>query len=166
MSDFVIQAVEKMAEDQGIKSLKLFKKNKQPLFPDDCTAGVDYKSTNDENILDAEGNYVEIDHDYEQQIHNAVDEYAYDDELLDEQEYEQMDQNEIKDLDLVAAEGKQFDPTMENNNEFDVDAEEIEAEAVEEHPDDESQEEAEEVAEATRTRPTRATKPVDRLLNH
>ena len=161
MSDFVIQAVEKMAEDQGIKSLKLFKKNKQPLFPNDWTAGVDYESTNDENILDAEGNYVEIDRDDEQQIHNAVDEYEYDDELLDEQEYEQMDQNEINDL--VADEGEQFDPTIENNNEFDADAEEIEAEAVEEHPDDESQEEAEEVAEPTRTRPTRAPKPIDWL---
>ena len=72
-----------------------------------------------------------------------------------------MDQNEINDL--VADEGEQTDPTIENNNEFDAEAEEIEAEAVEEHPDDESQEEAEEVAEPTRTRPTRATKPIDRL---
>ena len=55
MSDFVIQAVEKMAEDQGIKSLKLFKKNKQSLFPNDWTAGVDYETTNDKNILDEEG---------------------------------------------------------------------------------------------------------------
>ena len=87
-----------MAEFQGIKSLKLFKKNKQPLFPNDRTAGVDYETTNDKNILDEEGSYHEVDLDYEQQIHNAVDEYEYDDELLDEQEYEQMDQNEINDL--------------------------------------------------------------------
>ena len=52
MSDFVIQAVEKMAEDKGTKSLKLLKKNKQPLFSNDWTAGVDYENTNDENILD------------------------------------------------------------------------------------------------------------------
>ena len=76
MLDFVIQAVEKMAEDQGIKSLKLFK-NKQPLFPNDWTAGVDYETTNDKNILDEEGNYHEVDLDYEQQIHHAVDKYEY-----------------------------------------------------------------------------------------
>ena len=76
-----------MAENQGIKSLKLFKKNKQPLFPNDWTAGVDYKTTNDEttnnkNILDEEGNYHEVDLDYEQQIHNAVNEYEYDESCL------------------------------------------------------------------------------------
>ena len=72
---------------------------------------------------------------------------------FDEEEYEQMDQNEIHDL--VADEGEQSDPTIENNNEFEADAEEMEAEAEEEHPDDESQEEANEVEEPTRTRPTR-----------
>ena len=105
-----------------------------------------------ENILDAEGNYVEVDHDYEQQIHNAVDKYEYDKELLDEQEYERMNQNEINDL--LADEGEQSNPTIENNNEFEDDAEEIVFEAEEEHPDDKSQEEANEVEEPTRTRPT------------
>ena len=71
-----------MAEDQGIKLLKLFKKNKQPLFPNDWTTGVDYKTTKDKKILDEEGNHHEVDLNYEQQIHNAVDEYEYDKELL------------------------------------------------------------------------------------
>ena len=62
--------------------------------------------------MDEEGNYHEVDLDYEQQIHqHAVDEYEYDEELLDEQEYEQMDQNEINDL--IADEGKQSNPTIE-----------------------------------------------------
>ena len=70
-----------------------------------------------------------------------------------------MDQNEINDL--IADEGEQSDPTIENNDEFEADAEEMEAEAEEEHPDDKSQEEADKVAEPTRTRPTRTVKPVD-----
>ena len=45
-----------------------------------------------------------------------VDEYEYDEELLDEEEYERMDQNEINDL--VADEAEQSDPTIENNNEI------------------------------------------------
>ena len=118
-------------------------KNKQPLFPNNWAAGVDYETTKDENILDAEGNYVEVDHDYEQQIHNAVGEYENEEELLDEQECEQLDQKETNDL--VADEGQQFDPTIENNNQVDADAKEIEAKAVEEHPGDKSQEEAEEL---------------------
>ena len=126
-----------MAEDQGIKSLKIFKKNKQPLSPNDWTAGVDYETINDENILDEEGNYHEV-------------------QLFNEEEYEQMDQNEINDL--IADEGEQSDPTIENNNEFQAHAEEMEAEVEEEHPDDESQEESDEVAEPTRTRPTRTVK--------
>ena len=72
-----------------------------------------------------------------------------------------MDQNEINDL--IADEGEQSDPTIENNNEIEDDKEEIVFEAEEEHPDDESQEEANEVEEPTRTRPTRNVKPVDRL---
>ena len=72
-----------------------------------------------------------------------------------------MDQNEINDL--VADEAEQPDPTIENNNENEDEEEEIVFEAEEEHPDDESQEEANEVAEPTRTRPTRTVKPVDRL---
>ena len=110
--------------------------------------------------MDEEGNYHEVDLDYEQQIHTAVDEYEYDKELLDEQEYEQMDQNEINDL--VADEGEQSNPTIESNNEIEDDAEEeIVFEAEEEHPDDESQEEANEVEEPTRTRPARNVKLVD-----
>ena len=73
-----------------------------------------------------------------------------------------MDQNEINNL--VADEGEQSNPTIENNNEIEDDAEEIEFEAEEEHPpDDKSQEDAHKVEEPTRTRPTRNVKPVDRL---
>ena len=66
--------------------------------------------------------------------------YEYDKELLDKEEYERMDQNEINDL--IADEGEQpdptiDDPTIENNIETEADAEEMEAEAAEEHPDDE-----------------------------
>ena len=39
----------------------------------------------------------------------------------------------------------------------------MEAEAEEEHPDDKSQEEANDVEEPTQTRPTRNVKPVDQL---
>ena len=78
--------------------------------------------------------------------------------MFDEEEYERMDQNEINDL--VADEGEQSDPTIENNNEFEYE-EEIVFEAEEEHPDDESQEEANEGEEPTQTRPTRNVKPVD-----
>ena len=43
-TQFAINAVEAMAAEQDIKTLKLQGRNKEPLFPADWIAGVDYKT--------------------------------------------------------------------------------------------------------------------------
>ena len=48
VTDLVINAVETMAENQGIKSLKMSNRNKNNIYPADWIAGVDYEHQNDE----------------------------------------------------------------------------------------------------------------------
>ena len=49
VTDFVINAVESMAEEQKITSLKIQGRNKQPLFPADWLAGVDFEQHPNQN---------------------------------------------------------------------------------------------------------------------
>jgi hypothetical protein len=49
VTDLAIKAVETMAAEQGIKSLKLQGRNKVNLFPADWIAGVDYEDNNDDD---------------------------------------------------------------------------------------------------------------------
>ena len=64
VTDLVIKAVETMAEEQGIKTLKITRRNKVPLFPADWIAGVDYEgdqNENTENNDDEDDDYQEND---------------------------------------------------------------------------------------------------------
>ena len=49
MTNLVIKTVEEMAEWQGIKSLKIQKKNKTIIYPSDWNPGVDYDDTDTDN---------------------------------------------------------------------------------------------------------------------
>ena len=57
VTQIVINAVEQMAAWQGIKSLKLSGRNKQPLFPADWTAWVDYEGGCEEFLEDFDDDY-------------------------------------------------------------------------------------------------------------
>ena len=106
ITDLVIKAVETMAEEQGIKTLKITGRNKIPLFPADWIAGVDYEGDQNENTE----NNDDEDDDYQQN-----DEYDID---LEEEAYDRIDQEEIDDL--LAEPGQRNDdnnanPINENN---------------------------------------------------
>jgi hypothetical protein len=87
MTEHIIRAVEKMAEEQGVKSLKIKGRNKQLLHPAHWVAGVDYDNNN-ENEGKNEG---ENDEDF------IPDEETYlDDQDMEEEEYyERIDQSKI-----------------------------------------------------------------------
>jgi hypothetical protein len=94
LTDLVIRAIETMAEQQGIKTLKLTGRNKTQLYPADWIAGVEYEDEqNDENTTDNDDN---DDNDVDYQ--DRIPDYTQDDELDDQQEYESIDQDEIDDL--------------------------------------------------------------------
>ena len=46
ISDLVIKAVEKMATEQGIKNIRLERRNKVPIFPANWIAEMDYEDNN------------------------------------------------------------------------------------------------------------------------
>ena len=89
ITDSVIHRVDKLGTKQGMKSLKLETKDKQPLFPANWIAGVDYEDT-DDNMDDNDEEYTESDTD--------EDSYDFDDELDDEESYDRMDTDEIDEL--------------------------------------------------------------------
>ena len=84
----VIKAVETMAGEQGIKTLKLSGRNKIPLHPADWIAGVDYQGENQNDDEDTN------DEDYQ----DEPQEYEYEDELDDEDAYDRVDPTEIDEL--------------------------------------------------------------------
>jgi hypothetical protein len=51
ITEHVIKIVEEMAEKQGIKSLEITGRNKQPIHPADWIAGVDYTAENNMNLV-------------------------------------------------------------------------------------------------------------------
>jgi hypothetical protein len=75
----VIKAVEQMAEQQGIKSLKLHSRHNINFPPADWIAGVDYEEENDDNA-------------------NNNDDYADDAEIEDEAMYDPVDQAELDEI--------------------------------------------------------------------
>jgi hypothetical protein len=84
LTDLVIKAVEKMAEDQGITTLKLTGCNKVPMYPADWIAGVEYKEENEEE-------------DNTNEDENPKDD-DLDEELDNEEAYDRIDPEEIDDL--------------------------------------------------------------------
>jgi len=76
VTDVVIRAVEKMGEEQGIKSLKLQNRRRTIFYPSDWIAGVDYENPNNENNEDE-------DNDIEYEPPNDDDTVDDDDDLDD-----------------------------------------------------------------------------------
>jgi hypothetical protein len=87
--------------DQGITTLKLAGHNKIPIYPADWIAGVEYEGNENKND----------DETYKIEIPN----YAYDEELNDEEAFDRIDQEEIGDL--LAESENQYNQN-ENGNPF------------------------------------------------
>ena len=83
VTDLVINAVETMAENQGIKSLKMSNQNKSNIYPADWIAGVEYEHQNDDDDGD--------DRDYEEENVN-------DNDKLDDEDYDRVNQQELDDI--------------------------------------------------------------------
>jgi hypothetical protein len=86
----VIRAIETMADEQGIKTLKLTGPNKTQHYPADWIAGAEYENKESGNANDNDDN----DDDYL----NQTPDYTQDDDLDDQQAYESIDQDKINDL--------------------------------------------------------------------
>jgi hypothetical protein len=90
VTDVVIKAIERIAEDQGFKSLK-FKNPKGAIFQDaDWIAGVDY----DENIQQED----DYDKDYDKEDNKDPN------EDIENDQYNQIDKDELEDLNANARE--------------------------------------------------------------
>ena len=102
VTDLVIKAVETMAIEQGIKTLKITGRNKIALFPADWIAGVDYE----------EAPQLEDETDDDEDYTDDGDEEDYEDELDDEQAYDRVDQSEIDEI--LAEPGPTYEETEAN----------------------------------------------------
>jgi len=151
VTDFVIKAVEAMAAEQNIKTLKLTGRNKQPLFPADWIAGVDYE-TESETEPETES---EDDEEYT----DDTDEDDDGDDLDDEDTYDTVDQAEIDELYAEPGQHQDTNPTDSNQNNDQAEADEADAPA-DNTVTDESSEDSE--SENT-SRPQRTRKAPDRL---
>ena len=142
VTELVIKAVETMAAEQGIKTLKLEGQNKVPLFPADWIAGVDYEDRDQSDDED--------DEEYKENNINEDVEYGDDVELDDDAAYDRIDQEEINEIiaepggnpagQVEQGEDDESNPTAGNE----TDEDDVE---VEEQP----------------TRPVRVRHPVERL---
>ena len=106
VTDVVIQAVERMGEEQGIKSLKLQNCRKTIYYPADWIAGVDYDDDNEHE----DENYDPNDNE------NEIE--TYEDDFDDEGAYDCINQDELDELLAEPREEKEANPIdIENENE-------------------------------------------------
>jgi hypothetical protein len=149
LADLVIRAVETMATEQGIKTLKLTGRNKTHLFPANWIAGVDYEDEYEENKNE---NNEENDETYTEQ----TPDYNTDVEMDDPNKYNTIDQDEIDDI--LAEPG---------NNETNPNAREIPQEREQQHETEQentvTDDEDEDTVATASTRPTRERREPDRL---
>ena len=143
-----------MAEEQGIKSLKLLGRNKVPLYPADWVAGVDYEEDDDYTATTEDETFVdESDMDYQF-------EWDYD------RDFEPIDESEIDDL--LAEPEQRNDAVGEDENEDanptdsdDNDTDDVEEASLDDEADDDD--DSNDESEASNERPTRSAREPERL---
>ncbi len=94
VTETVIAAVEQMAAEQGITTLKIVGRNRVAILPADWTAGVDYEVEDNENYDEND------DEDYDENENDEYDddEESYDDDLVDEDQFDRIDQGEVNEI--------------------------------------------------------------------
>jgi len=103
VTDLVIQAVENMAIEQGIHTLKITGRHTTPIYPADWIAGVEYNQDNQNNQNNRDEDYID---DEEQYIEQEID---------DEELYDRVDPTEIEDL---IATGRDDEDAQGDNDEI------------------------------------------------
>ena len=154
ITDLVIRAVENMAAEQGITTLKITGRNKVPLYPADWIAGVDYEDHDDQ----------------EHEQTNEDSDYQYDDELEDAETYDRIDPEEIDDL-LHERDGTNNNANPINREEND---DERQLQEEEEPPPDiapdpdpiTDDDDDDDTVQTESSRPSRERKEPDRLTFH
>jgi hypothetical protein len=146
VTDVVIKAIERIAEDHGFKSLK-FKNRKGAIFHDaDWIAGVDY----DENIQQED----DYDKDYDEDDNEDPDEDIEDDQ------YDQIGKDELEDLNKDARE--EDNPNQHQEQDEIENEEQNEQESKDEGTTVISKPESDSQTSEVR-RSTRTSQPVERL---
>ena len=95
ITDHVIKAVNALAEEQGIKSLKIESKNKVPIMPADWIAGVDTEEAQEENEANEVDEDDPQDRDYQEPQNTR---YEYERDINNEGKFEAIDDDELAEL--------------------------------------------------------------------
>ena len=149
VTNVVINAVEKLAEKQGIKSLKIQNQNKTIFYPAEWIAGVDYDpETTDEEETDK--NYNNNDNENDDEEQQNEDDASADSELDDEEQYDSISQEEIDSLNSDTDEvPNPVNDDNDDNDEVEQNDEPEQPEIDDEQPDPEVEEPDEEDAAST-----------------
>ena len=157
ITNLVIQAVEALAHEQGITTLKLTGRNKINLFPADWIAGVEYEDNN-ENAEDLND---DTDHQLDAEleddgVYDRIDQAEIEDLLTEISEHEMQ----IQDVNPINRDEEQRDDEEHNDNEQEV--EEHEDEIIQ--PDNPiTDDEDDDTVQTASSRPSRERHAPERL---
>jgi hypothetical protein len=144
VTDLVIRAIEAMAKEQGIKTLKLTGRNKIVIYPINWIAGVEYDQ-NDENN----------DNDTDEEYRNVEPIYEFEDKLDDDKAYDRIEQDEIDEL--------LAEPGQDDNNANPTDNQVQQYEVQQNDQQEIAVIEDDETVDAASSRPTRERTEPERL---
>jgi hypothetical protein len=141
VTDLVIQAVEDLALQQGITTLKFTNNTRQNIYPADWMAGVEYEEPEDEEYHPNYNQPVGDDEDLIDDIYERVDRAELEDIMGEHDEHNEEEQTNIEEEPSSNEEEKQNEDEQINNDEENVeelqsDIEEEEIEIGEQHIDD------------------------------
>ncbi|MGC9237926.1 MAG: hypothetical protein ACP5GF_13725, partial [Thiomonas sp.] len=159
ITNLVIKAVEAMAEEQGIKSLKLQNRRKTIFYPANWIAGVDYMNDNDNDDYTNE-NDDDNDNDNDDVFDNDENEIETDNTTDDAEQYDHVDQQEIEEIFAEDPHKNRQEPRApeEANPAGMAEEEEKEEEATQDDVKQEPEEEANEQPQPERVQPARNRK--------
>ncbi|MGC8538238.1 MAG: hypothetical protein ACP5MZ_04665, partial [Candidatus Micrarchaeia archaeon] len=154
ITNLVIEAVESMAEEQGIKSLKLQNRRKTIFYPADWIAGVDYMNENNDDDDDDNDN-----------TDSDEKEIETDNKPDDKEQHDHVDQQEIEELFAEDPHNNRQEPKApEEANPADMAEEEDQGEeATQDNVKQEPEEEANQEPQPERVQPMRNRKAPERL---
>ena len=116
ITDHVIAAVNAMAAEQGVKSLKIESRNKVPLLPADWIAGVDYSNENsDYSNENSENDSIFSEENSQDEVFTQRNEvrYEYERDLRNEEKFQALNDDELQELlaDRDAVDARQVNVT-------------------------------------------------------
>ena len=162
ITQLIINKVEQMGEDQGMKSLKLQGRHKTYFYPADWIAGVDYQNENENYNDDDENNYNtntnNNENDNESYENESEENENEEDDELEDDNYDRIEQAEIDEIlgDDNREEHANTNPTKQGRDEN------MEEEEINFEPDEEEMTPLQ-TTQPTRIQPQRTRQPPERL---